>query len=181
MNQNPKEIAKDDLSYILKLRENLKPESRHMPLFQNGSAVVVENSNGQILLQKRTDRDQWCLPGGLQELGETFEEVAIRELKEETGLKATEEQLIIIGVVSGEGRKNSYPNGDEVYNNTVLYLVRNCSGSLNDSHLEIVFDGKKYINAAESKELKFFDPTDLPKNLMDRDLIERYLQFMSKN
>ena len=32
-----------ELSYILKLRNALKPELRHMPLFQNGSAIIVEN------------------------------------------------------------------------------------------------------------------------------------------
>jgi len=29
-----------ELSYILKLRNALKPELRHMPLFQNGSAII---------------------------------------------------------------------------------------------------------------------------------------------
>jgi len=171
-------VTKKDLSYILKLRDNLKPEHRNMPLFQNGSAIIVENSDKQILLQKRTDRDQWGLPGGLQELGETFEEVALRELQEETGLKASQDQLILIDVVSGESRKNSYPNGDEVYNNTVLYLVRDYDGSLDNNHSEVIFDGEKYINSAESKELKFFNTSNLPKNLMDRDLIEKYLQFI---
>lgn len=65
-------------SYIIKLRNSLKPELRHMTLFQNGSAIIVENKYKEILLEERVDRDIWCLPGGLQELGETFEEVAIR-------------------------------------------------------------------------------------------------------
>lgn len=66
------------LSYILRLRNSLKEELRNMPLFQNGSAIIVVNENDEVLLQHRTDRDLWCIPGGLQELGETFEEVAIR-------------------------------------------------------------------------------------------------------
>ena len=31
----------DDLSYILKLRNSLKTELRNMPIFQNGSALIV--------------------------------------------------------------------------------------------------------------------------------------------
>lgn len=93
------------LSYIIKLRNSLKEELRHMPLFQNSSAIIVVNEEKQILLEERVDRNMWCLPGGLQELGETFEEVALRELKEETGLVGKGEDLVLIKAVSGKSRK----------------------------------------------------------------------------
>ena len=54
-----------ELSYILKLRNALKPELRHMPIFQNGSAIIVENENKEILLEEKVDRDIWCLLGRL--------------------------------------------------------------------------------------------------------------------
>lgn len=163
------------LSYILELRNALKEDKRNMPLFQNGSAVIVENSFGKILLQHRTDRNLWCVPGGLQELGETFEEVALRELEEETGLKANLEELILVGAVSGESRKNSYPNGDVVYNNTMLYLINNYYGEVGSNYEEIVDNGNGYFESIkESRGLKFFDINDLPLNLMDKDLVEIY-------
>lgn len=167
---------KKELSYILKLRNSLKDEFRNMPLFQNGSAIIVVNNENEILLQERVDRNLWCIPGGLQELGETFEEVALRELKEETGLIAKEEDLILIKVVSGESRRNSYPNGDQVYNNTVLYCIEKYSGKLGSNYEEIVDLGNGHFKSLkESKSLKFFPLNQLPENVMDIDLIKAYL------
>lgn len=169
---------KQKLSYILYLRNSLKEELRNMPLFQNGSGIIVVNENDEILLQHRTDRDMWGTPGGLQELGETFEEVAIRELYEETGLTANLEDLILIKAVSGESRKNSYPNGDIVYNNTILYMINKYSGTLGSNYEEIIDKGNGYFQSAkESRGLKFYSLNELPENLMDRDLIEAYINY----
>ncbi|NIM47291.1 MAG: NUDIX domain-containing protein [Candidatus Aenigmarchaeota archaeon] len=55
-----------------------------------GSAVVLENGEGEILLTKRKyspEKGKWVLPGGGINFGETFKETAERELKEETGLR----------------------------------------------------------------------------------------------
>ncbi len=162
---------------MLRLRNSLKDEYRNIPLLQSGSALIVSNQNKEILLALRTDRDLWCLPGGTQELGETFEEVAIRELKEETTLDANINDLVLIDVISGESRKNSYPNGDIVYNNTVLYYLDKYSGKLNDDYSEYIDTGSRFIRKKESRSLKFFDINLLPENLMDKDLIERYIKW----
>lgn len=54
-----------------------------------GSAVVITNSNGEILLGKRAKRPgfgEWILPGGKINPFETIESAAIREAKEELGV-----------------------------------------------------------------------------------------------
>ena len=135
-------------------------------LLQDGAAAIIVNEDDQILLQSRADRDKWGVPGGCQELGERFEDTVIREVKEETNLDVTEDNLELIGIVSGNSRRNEYPNGDVVINNTALYCVRNYSGKLKwDS---------------ESKEMRFFDLDNLPVNQNDPDLIEIYKNNISK-
>ncbi len=135
-------------------------------LLQDGAAAIIVNKEGEILLQSRADRDKWGLPGGCQDLGETFEETVIREVKEETNLDVNYKDLKIIDIISGNSRRSEYPNGDVVINNTVLYLVENYSG-------EIKID-------EESKELKFFSLDNLPINQHDPDLIEAYIKYLEK-
>ncbi len=55
-------------------------------LLQDGASAIIVNDKKQILLQQRADNDKWGLPGGCQELGESFGDVVIREVKEETNL-----------------------------------------------------------------------------------------------
>jgi 8-oxo-dGTP diphosphatase len=55
----------------------------------NGVALIIEYLGGKIVLVKRGKepyRGLWALPGGGIEPGETNEEAALREAKEETGL-----------------------------------------------------------------------------------------------
>lgn len=136
-------------------------------LLQDGAAAIIVNEKGQILLQSRADSGKWGVPGGCQELGECFEETIIREIKEETNLDVKEEDLELISVVSGKSRRNEYPNGDVVINNTVFYCVKKYSG-------ELKWD-------EESKEMKFFDLDSLPKVQNDPDLIEIYLKYLKNS
>ena len=48
--------------------------------------VVVRN--GQVALVHRPRYDDWTLPKGKLDPGESFEEAAVREVEEETGLRA---------------------------------------------------------------------------------------------
>lgn len=72
-----------------------------------GFGVMILNKEGKVLLGRRhPDPDkadsafrsagEWSLPGGKMEWGETFEEGAIRETEEETGLRIKNPKVISV-------------------------------------------------------------------------------------
>lgn len=155
--------------YPVLFRMALDERVKHIPFIQTGAAIIIRNSEGKILLQERTDRNQWGLPGGCQDLGEYLEDTAIREAYEETGIVLKREDLVLIDTLSGPDRKNVYPNGDIVYNNTSLYLAD--VGSVDVDSLK---------HDSETKSLKFFEATCIPENMMDKDLVDRFLAYCEK-
>ncbi len=119
-----------------------------------GCGVLVENEKGEVLLQKRSDTGEWCVPGGALEPGETYIEAAIRELSEEVGIKVSD--LKLFGLYSGEDREIHYPNGDVVYSLSVIFITRSFTGEISDSDSEVL-------------EHRFFDKNSIPKDLFSPD------------
>lgn len=62
------------------------------------SAILVDENSERILLVKRADNREWCLPGGGMDPGENIKECCIREVYEETGLKV--KIIKLIGIYS---------------------------------------------------------------------------------
>lgn len=60
-----------------------------------GVRVIVENEKQEILLVKHTYVSGWYLPGGGVETHETLAQTAHKELREETGIRLTEEPALL--------------------------------------------------------------------------------------
>ncbi len=135
----------------------------HRPIILPGSVVIIVNEKEEVLLQKRRDGN-WGLPGGLMDLGESFEEVAKREIFEETGL--TIENLKLLHVYSGSEYYLKVENGDELYSLTAVYYTRDVSGQMN-------------IDYRESVKVEYVGLQQLPDTLTDeyRRFIMDYIDF----
>jgi ADP-ribose pyrophosphatase YjhB (NUDIX family) len=101
-----------------------------------GAVLLILDEHNRLLMMKRSDSELWGVPGGAVELGEVIESAAKRETREEVNLEVGE--MSFFGVFSGPELYYKYPNGDEVYNVSIVYLSRDWHGEikLNDEHTE---------------------------------------------
>lgn len=121
------------------------------PLILPGSVVIIRNEMGEVLLQKRPE-GKWGLPGGLMNLGESFEQVAKREVFEETGLKI--ESLKMLHVFSGEEYYMKAPNGDELYCVTAVFTTKTVTGNIR-------------YDSSETIAIHYFDGSQLPEQMVE--------------
>lgn len=112
-------------------------------LILGAAGTLIEDGEGRILLVKRCDCGKWGIPGGLMEYGETMEQTAVREAKEETGLDV--ECSALLGVYSGffSRRSKTQPV-------VAAFIARAVGGEL-------------YCDHIETDELCWFGADDLPE------------------
>ncbi len=101
---------------------------KRRPIQVPGTGVIVyrtniENGQKQILLQLRKDFNQYGLPGGGIEIGETYQECAVNELLQETAYIVDESDLELVNVYAGPKHITRYPNGDIVFHTVVVFKV----------------------------------------------------------
>ncbi|MGI0148211.1 MAG: uracil-DNA glycosylase family protein, partial [Thermoplasmata archaeon] len=69
-----------------RIRSGRPRPARPTRVLRSSGAVVMRPDRRILLLRKRDER-VWCLPKGTMEPGETVEDTALREVREETGLR----------------------------------------------------------------------------------------------
>lgn len=86
--------------------------------------ILIQTDEGIVLVKRKNDpyKGKWAIPGGFVEYGETVEEAARREAKEETGLEVEIEG--IVGVYSDPNRD---PRGHTI---SVCYSASQRGGEL---------------------------------------------------
>ena len=128
------------MDYIHDLRKLIGP--RKIILNCAGALIVKED---KILLQRRTDNGKWGFIGGLVEMNETYEQAALREIREETGLEVRLENFL--GIFHNHNMV--WSNGDAAHVISAMYTARIVSGAPRIDE--------------ESYELRFFGADEMPE------------------
>ncbi|MFW0792360.1 NUDIX domain-containing protein [Gordonia sp. CPCC 205515] len=132
--------------FIRRLREHIG----HAPLWLSGVSAVVRDDAGRILLTRRVDTGQWAVVSGVLEPGEEPARAIIREISEETGIRADVIRLTSIDVTP----LITYPNGDQTQYLDVCFLARHVSGEPHPSD-------------DENTDVAWFAVDEIPDDLSD--------------
>jgi 8-oxo-dGTP diphosphatase len=122
------------------------------------ASVILPNKDRETLLVKRANepfKDMWCLPIGFAETGESIEDAALRELKEETGISGKIVQLVDVS-------SHMNPLYGELL--VVTYEAEKLGGT------ELACD--------DASECKYFPIMNLPKLAFDSQetAIQKYIE-----
>jgi ADP-ribose pyrophosphatase YjhB (NUDIX family) len=117
--------------------------------------VVVVNDADEILLIRRSDNDNWAVPGGAVDIGESVAHAAIRETFDESGI--TCELTGLVGIYSDPRHRILYTSNGEVRQEfSIVLTARWVSGGPTPSD--------------ESKEVRWVPVADLSGYRMDRSM-----------
>lgn len=126
--------------------------------------VVVANDDGDILLIRRTDNNNWALPGGAIDLGESAAQAAIRETREETGI--TCEITGLVGIYTDPRHVIHYTSNDEVRQEFSIVLTgRPISG--------------RPTTSSESSEVRWVSAAEVEGYEMDQAMRRRITRYLS--
>jgi ADP-ribose pyrophosphatase YjhB (NUDIX family) len=101
--------------YIARLRSFVGNDLLQLPTV----ATLCRDDKDRVLLVRQSDSGRWSTPGGAIEPGESPEEAAIRETREETGLDIALDGLR--SALGGPEYRTTYSNGDVISYIAVVY------------------------------------------------------------
>lgn len=96
------------------------------------ASAIVTDEQGRVLLVKRRDNTLWALPGGGHDIGESIEQTAIREVKEETGLDV--EVTGLVGIYTNPAHVVAFTDGEVRQQFSLCFTTRLLGGKLAIDH-----------------------------------------------
>ena len=117
--------------------------------------VVVVNEAGDVLMIRRSDNDNWAVPGGAIDLGESMVQAAVRETREETGIEC--EITGLVGIYTDPKHVLLYTSNGEVRQEFSILLTG-------------VPTGGRPTPSSESSEVRWVPREDVAGYQMDRSM-----------
>jgi ADP-ribose pyrophosphatase YjhB (NUDIX family) len=124
--------------------------------------VAVTNDAGEVLLIRRSDNDNWALPGGAVDLGESLSQAAVRETLEESGIEC--EITGVSGIYTDPGHVMLYTSNGEVRQEFSIVLTARAVGG-------------RLASSSETSEARWVPPAELAGYRMDRSMRLRVQHF----
>jgi 8-oxo-dGTP diphosphatase len=123
--------------------------------------VIAEIGDRIVLIERKNFPPGWAIPGGFVEFGESVEQAAVREAREETSLEV--EIRALLGVYSRPdrdprghtitvvyvARASGVPRAADDAKNVALFDPRVPPAPLAFDHAEILADYVRYLDAGE--------------------------------
>lgn len=115
--------------------------------------ALVLDDRGRVLLTRERADGLWSLPGGWADPGESPREMAVREVREETGREVRAARLLMVL------DKFKHPHPPDVWAVYKLFI-----------HCELLGDVQAHPDNVETLESGWFPLTDLPPLSLGRNL-----------
>lgn len=115
--------------------------------------IVRRRTDGRILVLHERAEDRWCFPKGHVEAGETLEEAAVREIREESGLGRVD----VLGELREVHYRHYRSSADRNVLKTVVYFLVQAEDA--PLRLEDGFDEGRWVAPDEARRLVAY-PTD---------------------
>jgi ADP-ribose pyrophosphatase YjhB (NUDIX family) len=93
-----------------------------------GARAVLRDQRGRVLLIQRSDNGHWSMPAGAMELGESIADCAVREVREETGLRALRVSAFALYTGPDRTHTNMYGHTYQVF--TTAFRIDEWDGEL---------------------------------------------------
>jgi ADP-ribose pyrophosphatase YjhB (NUDIX family) len=127
--------------------------------------AAVTNDAGEILLIRRSDNDNWALPGGAVDLGESLTQAAVRETREESGIDC--EITGLTGIYTDPGHVILYTSNGEVRQEFSIVLTARATGG-------------EPISSTETSEVRWVPLGKVGSYQMDRSMRLRVQHFAER-
>ena len=120
--------------------------------------VIIRYQGGIVLIERKNEPAGWAIPGGFVELGESVEQAAVREAREETSLDVTLSELFHV---------YSKPGRDPRFQTVSVVFIGSGTGML------------KGMDDARRAEV--FRADNLPEKIAfdHRKILEDYYQYVA--